>query len=77
MQDLVELILKKIVDHPKDMVITENQDEEGNTVINIELNDEDKPLVIGKRGRNISALRDLASVLARKEGKKVFLKIVE
>ncbi len=77
MQDLVEYLVKKIVNDPDKVTITENIDEEDNTIINIEVSDEDKPLLIGKGGRNISAVRELTRIIARKENKRVFIKILE
>ena len=75
MQDLIESIVKKIVSHPDDVVVSENVDEYQNTIIHIEMNDEDKPVVIGRAGRNINAIRDIASILARKAGTRVYIKI--
>ena len=77
MQDLVESIVKKIINHPDEVVVSENIDEYQNTIIYIELNEEDKPIVIGKGGRNINAIRDIASILARKNGKRVYIKVVD
>ncbi|MBN1916200.1 KH domain-containing protein [Candidatus Dojkabacteria bacterium] len=75
MQDLIEFIVKKIVNYPDEVTVSENIDEEQNTIIHIDMNPEDKPIVIGKGGRNISAVRDIASVLARQNGKRVYIKI--
>ena len=42
-----------------------------------ELSEEDKPLVIGKGGRNIRAIRQITSILARKEDKRIYIKIAD
>ncbi len=75
MQDLIESIVKKIVNFPDEVTVTENIDEDHNTIIHIDLNQEDKPIVIGKGGRNINAIRDIASVLARQNGTRVHIKV--
>jgi len=77
MQDLVEYIVRTIVNNPSDAVVLENIDENDNTILSIELNEEDKPIVIGRGGKNIMAIRELVKVLARKENKKVFINISE
>jgi uncharacterized protein len=74
-QDLVEFLVKKIVNNPDKVTISENVDEMDNTIITIEADQEDKPILIGKGGRNITAVRELVKVIARKENKRVYIKI--
>lgn len=79
MKDLLEYVLKNIVSHPEDISIEEASDEEDPTFVKflIHANEEDRGLIIGKSGSNISALRDLVSIKAVQENKKVRLEIVD
>jgi predicted RNA-binding protein YlqC (UPF0109 family) len=77
MKELLEYVLKQIVNHPEDISVEEISDEEDPTFIKlmIEANTEDKGLIIGKNGSNISAFRDLIGIKAVQENKKVRLEI--
>ncbi|MDD3661808.1 MAG: KH domain-containing protein [Candidatus Dojkabacteria bacterium] len=79
MQDLLEMILKDIVNHPEDIKTEEQVDSTDPTFVKylIYAHDEDKGLIIGKGGRIISAIRDVLSIKAVRENKKVRLEIVD
>ncbi len=75
MKDLVEYIAKSIVNAPDDVVVTEEESEEG-TTIKLQVADDDKGRVIGKQGRIAEAIRSLIRVKAAKAGTRVSLEIV-
>jgi hypothetical protein len=79
MQDLLEMILKEIATHPEDISIEEQVDTNDSSFVRylIHAHDEDKGLIIGKGGRMISAIRDVISIKAVRENKKVRLEIVD
>lgn len=79
MKDLLEMILKEIAHHPDDINIEEVVDDTDPLFVRflITANDEDKGLIIGKSGQTISALRDVLSIKAVRENKKVRLEIVD
>lgn len=73
MKELVEYILKSIADNPDDVEVNVQETKEDEPVfIDVQLNDEDKGLIIGKEGRNINAIRTILSIKARN---KVILKV--
>lgn len=76
MKELLEVIVKKIVDEPDKVTIEESEDEIGKVLI-VNTAEEDKAIVIGKSGRNIRAIRTISSIFAKREGEKVFVKIAE
>ncbi len=76
MEKLLEFLVKSIVNKPEEVEITESSDEIGKVMI-IKLAEEDKAFVIGKSGRNIKAIRDICSIISKKNGEKVFIKIEE
>jgi len=75
MKELVEYIAKSIVNAPDDVVVTEEESEEGLT-LKLQVNDEDKGRIIGKQGRVAQAMRTLLRVKAAKAGTRVNLEIV-
>ena len=76
MKDLVEYIAKSIVNAPEKVVVTEETNDQGTTLIKLQVADEDKGRVIGKQGRIAEAMRTLIRVKAAKAGTKVSLEIL-
>ena len=73
MKQLLEDLTKSIVKHPEDVVVEEiwessadGSSKYANYIIKV--NDEDKPLIIGKGGRTIKSIRNVAKVKAVKDG---------
>ncbi len=75
MKELVEYIAKSIVNAPDDVVVTEEETEEG-TTLKLQVADDDKGRVIGKQGRIAEAIRSLIRVKAAKAGTRVNLEII-
>jgi len=75
MKELVEYIAKSIVNAPDDVVVTEEETEEGIT-LKLQVADDDKGRVIGKQGRIAEAMRSLIRVKAAKAGTRVSLEII-
>ena len=76
MQDLVEMIAKKLVEHPDDVQVTAIEDEEG-TNFELRVHEDDMGRVIGRNGRTAKAMRTLLSAAAAKAETEVNLDIVE
>lgn len=79
MKDLLEYVLKQIVNKPKSIKVEEQIDPDDPTFVKllITADEEDRGLIIGKGGSNISALRNLVSIKAVQENQKVRLEIVD
>ena len=77
MQDLLIEMIKAIVDKPDEVDITLTESE--NTMIyELRLGDGDVGKVIGKKGRNVGAIRTLLTAASAKEGgKRSILEIIE
>jgi hypothetical protein len=75
LKELVESIVKKLVDFPDDIKISQETKDEG-IVLKLSVKDEDKGRIIGKQGRTAEAIRSLLYVLATKQGTKAKLEIV-
>ncbi len=75
MKELIEYIAKSIVNAPDDVVVTEEEDEQGK-ILKLQVADDDKGRVIGKQGRIAEAMRTLIRVKAAKQGTRVTLEIL-
>ena len=74
MKELVEVIVKALVDDPESVVVTEK--EEGRTtIVEVKVADSDMGKVIGKQGRIAKAIRAVLKAAASKEDKKVVVDI--
>ncbi len=74
MRELVEYIAKSIVNAPDDVVVIEEENEQGIT-LKLQVADDDKGRVIGKQGRIAEAMRTLVRVKAAKAGTRAILEI--
>ena len=75
MKELIEYIAKSIVNAPDDVVVTEEENEQGIT-LKLQVADDDKGRVIGKQGRIAEAMRTLIRVKAAKAGTRATLEII-
>ena len=75
MKDLVEYIVKQIAAHPEEVKITQ-EEEDGRTILRLEVAPDDKGKVIGRQGRVAQAIRLLLRVAAVKQGTRTTLEIV-
>ena len=76
LKDLVEYVVKKLVDNPEGVVVTEISGEQA-TIVELRVAQEDLGKVIGKEGRTARALRTLLHAIATKERKRAVLEILE
>jgi len=75
-KDLIELIAKKLVEHPDDVQVRVIDGEDGQ-VIELRVHPDDMGRVIGKAGRTAKAIRTLLHSAASKADMRVTLQIVE
>ena len=74
MKELVEFIVKSLVDNPEKLVIT--TEEEGEVLkIFIKADENDIGRIIGKQGKIAKAIRTIVRSSAMKLGKKVIIEI--
>ncbi len=76
MKELIELISKKLVEHPEDVQVRVIDGEDGQ-VFELRVNPDDMGRVIGKNGRVAKAVRTLVASAAAKQNLRVSLDIVE
>lgn len=76
MKELVEFVVKSLVDHPEEVSVYEINDRQG-IVLELSVAASDMGRVIGKSGRVINAIRSLLQVAAAKQGQRVTLELLE
>ena len=75
-KELVEYMVKSLVDNPDDVEIHEVEGEKS-TILELKVKKEDIGKVIGKHGRIARAIRTILNASATKLGKKVVLEILD
>ena len=75
MKELVEYIAKAIATYPDDVQVTEDETDDGEVLVTLTVNPEDKGKVIGRQGRVAQAMRVLLRVSAVKNDLLVNLEI--
>lgn len=76
MKDTLVFLLTALVDHPDEIVVDENRQED-RVMLTIHANAEDLGKIIGKSGRIIKAIRDLVKLIATKHNEYVDVTIAE
>lgn len=75
MKELLEVIVKNLIDDTDSIFINEIQD--GNvTILELKVSDKDVGKVIGKNGKIAKAIRTVVKAAASYENKKVLVKII-
>ncbi len=77
MRELVEVIVKGVVDNKDEVVVTETLKEDGTVELLINVNPEEIGKVIGKQGKVIKSIRTIAKSMSIKSDKKYFVEIAE
>jgi len=75
-QQFLEFLVKSVVDHPEDVVVTRQIDEMGVLLI-LRVNPQDMGQVIGREGSTAKAIRSLLRIVGVKNNARINLKIEE
>lgn len=76
MKELVEFVVKAMVDHPDEVTVSQKQEESG-LVLELKVAPTDLGRVIGKHGRTAKAIRTVLNSASTKRKQKVSLEILE
>jgi predicted RNA-binding protein YlqC (UPF0109 family) len=76
MKDLVEYVVKSLVDNPDDVQVYEVPGK-ASIIIELEVAADDMGRIIGKGGRVIDSIRSIVQIRAAKEGQRVELELLE
>ena len=76
MKEMLEMLVKSLVDNVDNVEITEKENE-NDVTLDIRVDPSDMGKIIGKQGRIAKAIRVLMRAFATKEGKKVNVEILD
>ena len=77
MKELLEYLARGLVENPDKVRVNEVQEEDGATVLELSVADDDYGNVIGRGGRTAAALRTVVKTAATKSKRRVFVDIVD
>ena len=77
MQELLEYLAKALVDDPDAVRVESFDEDDGSIVLELSVGEEDYGQVIGRGGRTANALRTVLKAAAVKQGRRVFVDIVD
>ena len=69
MKELVEVIAKSLVEHPDEVVVTENEKEDA-VIIELKVGPSDMGKVIGRQGRIAKAIRTVVKAASSRAAKR-------
>lgn len=76
MRDLIEYVVKALVDHPEQVSVTEITTGT-DVILELHVAPDDMGRVIGRNGRVINALRTLAQICAARQAKRAEVEVME
>ncbi len=76
-RELLEYLARGLVEHPDEVRVSELDEDDGSLVLELSVGDEDYGSVIGRGGRTAQALRAVVKAAGTREGRRVFVDIVD
>ena len=76
MKELIEYILKMLVNYPDDIQVEEQDLPDGLIIYSVSANQDDYGRIIGRQGMLIQALRTIVKARAIKEHRKVMVRVM-
>ncbi|MBC7333078.1 MAG: KH domain-containing protein [Actinobacteria bacterium] len=77
MKELLEYMVKELVDKPEEVNITEENEDDKTVIFKLKVAESDLGKVIGKKGRTANALRVVMRAASAKRGKSSIVKILD
>jgi predicted RNA-binding protein YlqC (UPF0109 family) len=77
MKELLEYLARGLVEEPDEVSVNEVRDNDGTTVLELSVGEDDYGNVIGRGGRTAAALRTIIKTAAAKQHGRVFVDIVD
>ena len=77
MKEILEVIIRNLVDYPDEVVINETTDAKSNTCYQVKVAKTDMGKVIGKHGRMAKAIRSVIKAIAIRENVRVTVEFLD
>lgn len=76
MKELVEYLVKELVEHPEEVVVTASPGGGDTVAIEVRVSPHDTGRIIGKNGKIAAAIRTVAKAAGARANRRVFVDIV-
>jgi len=76
-RELLEYLARGLVDDPDRVVVRESREDDGTVVLELSVGQDDYGNIIGRGGRTAMALRTVIKSTAAKQGRRIFVDIVD
>jgi uncharacterized protein len=76
-EDLLEYLARALVDKPDEVSVESFEDDDGTTVLELSVAEDDMGKVIGKGGRTVNSLRAVMRASSVRQGGRVVVDIVD
>ena len=77
MKDLVEYLARALVDRPDEVSVEAFEEDDGTTVFELTVAEDDVGKVIGRNGRTVNALRTVVRAAAVRHNRRVLVDVVD
>jgi len=77
MAELLAYLARALVDKPDAVSVEQFEEDDGTLVLELTVAEEDVGQVIGRGGRTVSALRQVARATGTKQGRRVLVDVVD
>ena len=76
-RELLEYLARGLVDDPDQVKVNEVREDDGSVVLELSVGRDDYGNVIGRGGRTATALRTVIKSASTKQGRRIFLDIID
>lgn len=77
MEDLLEYLVRALVDRPDEVSVEGFDEEDGTVVLELRIASEDVGKVIGRGGRTVKALRTVLKAYGSRQGHRVIIDLID
>jgi predicted RNA-binding protein YlqC (UPF0109 family) len=77
MEDLLEFLARALVDNPDEVKVEGFDEDDGTTVLEVTVAEDDVGKIIGRGGRTVSSLRTVMRAVASRQDQRVMIDIVD
>jgi hypothetical protein len=76
-RDLIEFLARALVDNPDDVSVESFEEDDGTTVYEVRVAEDDVGKIIGRSGRTVNALRTVVRAASVREGRRALVDVVD
>jgi predicted RNA-binding protein YlqC (UPF0109 family) len=76
-QELIEFLARALVDNPDGVSVESFEEDDGTTIYELRVAEDDVGKIIGRSGRTVNALRAVVRAASVREGRRVLVDVVD